>query len=355
PADHKTIVESTQPKFNTLLISPYIIKKTSKSKLLLSHSIVSLCPFPLYLRIDIFSVWTHQEAEEITYAFSHLNGVTPWNISPPDVCHDLAEGVIPRLLSIILQHGIKLNANEVIEKINSFKFNNGSLRGKVVFKQTTNGPEILVYGKAIQKVELFSKIQEIFLSDVDIGSEAFKLYQILHDITRISFSYKVTNEDLVCLATRSKELVEVYSKFSIDNEVLSDDELDYCHHEDIHQNDDDDLIDGSLNPETASLPSRKVFPKLHFLLHYPEAIKKFGPLMFYCVLKYERKNIVFKALSQIMCNHLNPAYTFISRHQECLAKASSVEDDVSSDSLQLSMRMNSHCFYYKMELVNQQL
>ncbi|KAI2810696.1 hypothetical protein BLOT_001860 [Blomia tropicalis] len=35
-------------------------------------------------------------------------------------------------------------------------------------------------------------------------------------------------------------------------------------------------------------------------------------------------------------------------------KASSVEDGVSSDSLQLSMRMNSHCFYYKMELVNQQ-
>ncbi|KAJ6222749.1 hypothetical protein RDWZM_001294 [Blomia tropicalis] len=100
-----------------------------------------------------------------------------------DVCHDLAEGVIPRLLSIILQHGIKLNANEVIEKINNFKFNNGSLRGKVVFKQTTNGPEILVYGKAIQKIELFSKIQEIFSSDVDIGSEAFKLYQILHDIT----------------------------------------------------------------------------------------------------------------------------------------------------------------------------
>ncbi|KAI2797358.1 hypothetical protein BLOT_011339 [Blomia tropicalis] len=134
--------------------------------------------------------------------FFKLNGVTPWNISPPD----------------------------------------SSRKSSV--QQTTNGPEILVYGKAIQKVELFSKFKKSFhpmLILVVKRSNYIKFFMISH-VYR--FHTQVTNEDLVCLATRSKELVEVYSKFSIDNEVLSDDELDYCHHEDIHQNDDDDLIDG---------------------------------------------------------------------------------------------------------------
>lgn len=61
--------------------------------------------------------------------FTKLPGVTIWNIAPPDPCHDVAEGVVERILTtFILRCGINLNRNEIIDTIANFDFYNGSIK-----------------------------------------------------------------------------------------------------------------------------------------------------------------------------------------------------------------------------------
>ena len=43
-------------------------------------------------------------------------------------------------------------------------------------------------------------------------------------------------------------------------------------------------------------PLIKITPKMHFMLHYPDMIRKFGPLMFFSSLRFERKNKKIKDL-----------------------------------------------------------
>jgi hypothetical protein len=62
-------------------------------------------------------------------------------------------------------------------------------------------------------------------------------------------------------------------------------------------------------------PEYKIFPKLHHLTHYPEMIRKFGPLVSYSSLPFERKHQFFKEWARIMHNSINPAYSLAERHQ----------------------------------------
>lgn len=61
--------------------------------------------------------------------FTKLAGVSIWNIAPPDPCHDVAEGVVERILStFILRMAIDLDRNEIIDTISEFDFYNGSIK-----------------------------------------------------------------------------------------------------------------------------------------------------------------------------------------------------------------------------------
>ena len=56
-------------------------------------------------------------------------------------------------------------------------------------------------------------------------------------------------------------------------------------------------------------------PKFHFLIHYPTLIKKFGPLIYLWTLRFEAKHSYFKGLiNQIKC-WKNITYTLAKRHQ----------------------------------------
>lgn len=61
-----------------------------------------------------------------------------------------------------------------------------------------------------------------------------------------------------------------------------------------------------------------IFSKLHTLLHYPQLVRQYGPLVLFSTLKYERKHVIFKNLSGIMKNFRNPALTFAKFHQQSL-------------------------------------
>ena len=61
-------------------------------------------------------------------------------------------------------------------------------------------------------MELFSKVQEIFLDYIIVDSDAFKMYKVLQTIVRIVFSYSISNEDLNCYES-SRESVFQFKQY----------------------------------------------------------------------------------------------------------------------------------------------
>lgn len=59
--------------------------------------------------------------------------------------------------------------------------------------------------------------------------------------------------------------------------------------------------------------------KAHHILHYPDLIRKFGPLYLYSSWRYERKHQYSKSVARIMGNFLNPPFTIHTRHQVKMA------------------------------------
>ena len=66
-------------------------------------------------------------------------------------------------------------------------------------------------------------------------------------------------------------------------------------------------------------PSKNLLPKHHFLTHYPEFIKKFGPLSQYWCMRFEEKHQFGKELASTVHNFRNICKTIAERTQMELA------------------------------------
>lgn len=62
-------------------------------------------------------------------------------------------------------------------------------------------------------------------------------------------------------------------------------------------------------------PHLHLCPKYHFMLHYPRAIMKLGPLVHFWAMLFELKHGFFKRVSQVTCNFKNICKTMAFRHQ----------------------------------------
>ncbi|XP_049333157.1 uncharacterized protein LOC111195806 isoform X1 [Astyanax mexicanus] len=65
-------------------------------------------------------------------------------------------------------------------------------------------------------------------------------------------------------------------------------------------------------------PSRHLKPKHHFMVHYPGAIRKLGPVVLLWAMRFEAKHGFFKRLSHVTCNFRNICKTMAYRHQMLL-------------------------------------
>lgn len=66
-------------------------------------------------------------------------------------------------------------------------------------------------------------------------------------------------------------------------------------------------------------PNFRITPKMHHMTHYHQIIEKFGTLIDFSTLPYERKHFYFKRWARVMCNHKNPAKSLAERHQYSMA------------------------------------
>lgn len=62
-------------------------------------------------------------------------------------------------------------------------------------------------------------------------------------------------------------------------------------------------------------PLKQLLPKHHFLEHYPEMIRCFGPLIFYWTLRFEAKHSYFKKVVRHTNCFKNITLTLASKHQ----------------------------------------
>lgn len=63
-------------------------------------------------------------------------------------------------------------------------------------------------------------------------------------------------------------------------------------------------------------PHIKLRPKHHYIVHYPEQIKNFGPLRQLWTMRFEQKHSYFKQISKNLKNFKNITYSLVTKHQQ---------------------------------------
>lgn len=63
------------------------------------------------------------------------------------------------------------------------------------------------------------------------------------------------------------------------------------------------------------VPNFKFIPKLHYLVHYPRLIQKYGPLIRLWCMRFEAKHQYFKKIANSSRNFRNISWTLAKRHQ----------------------------------------
>lgn len=62
-------------------------------------------------------------------------------------------------------------------------------------------------------------------------------------------------------------------------------------------------------------PDKRLLPKHHFLEHYPEMIKCFGPLVSLWTMRFEAKHSFFKQVARHINNFRNVTLSLATKHQ----------------------------------------
>lgn len=74
------------------------------------------------------------------------------------------------------------------------------------------------------------------------------------------------------------------------------------------------LIEMHLNLYFTKFDSH-LLPKHHFMTHYPNAIRKMGPLIHFWMMRFESKHKYFTQLARSTNNYVNIAKTLAHKHQ----------------------------------------
>ena len=75
------------------------------------------------------------------------------------------------------------------------------------------------------------------------------------------------------------------------------------------------LIREYLDSRVSLFPDKSAKPKHHYLLHYPDLILKFGPLIRLWTLRFESKHTYFKQCARKLRNFKSLGSTLAERHQ----------------------------------------
>ncbi|KAH9406522.1 hypothetical protein TYRP_013503 [Tyrophagus putrescentiae] len=215
-----------------------------------------------------------------TSAFENFNGINRFNICPPDLAHDLAEGVVLEALLLILRSMVTnhfMTQKVILEMI--AKFGPHFYEGKAEVKPDVHN-SFSIKSKAVQNLEMFLKLPAIFFDVFNTNWVEYQLYSKLKEFILISFSPVITRDQVLKLKNLSIDIINLLVEVS--NSIGSD---------------------------------YRVHCKVHHLTHYSNLIFRFGPLFLFSTFRFERKHQFSKNLCRKIKNTRNLAYTLHTRHQ----------------------------------------
>lgn len=202
---------------------------------------------------------------------------------PPDFLHDLLEGVVPVELSLCLKKLIQkkyFTFDELNAAIQSFPYR---------FSDKTNRPQ---------------QISKSFQMKGSFGGNGHENWTLLRLLPLIIGSKVPENDATWTLILELKDIVEILASSHFSTESLGYLVSKVSDHRKLLQE---------------QFPDFKLRPKHHFIEHYAELIKCFGPVIDFWTIRFEAKHSFFKKVVHDSRNFKNVVLTLAQQHQLTLA------------------------------------
>lgn len=204
---------------------------------------------------------------------SYFNSLKPFHVSsglPPCLGHDLFEGLVANDLALYIEHLVNSEKHLTYDQLNQ-----AIAQAKLLGSDSQNKPcEIKEKAKKLSG----SATQNwclLWLLPVHVGrwiknpmeSEVWQLCLKLKEVTEFICAPKIHQNEIAYLKVLLEEYV--YLRKSM-------------------------------------FPDHPLKPKHHYLLHYPDLILKFGPLIRVWTLRFESKHAYFKECARKLYNVFTP-------------------------------------------------
>ncbi|XP_075591552.1 uncharacterized protein LOC124497686 [Dermatophagoides farinae] len=190
-------------------------------------------------------------------------GMNIFKISPPDIFHDFLEGVLPDVVQVIAQKS-GIRKKNLISRIKQIKWVNGPV-------SVINQLEIC--GNAVQKLEFFFRLIEIYPEWLNNPPNIFPLYEVARKTV-----FKICSPSSIYDYSLFRSEVEKFVEMMKINEIKR--------------------------------------AKAHFISHYPSLVGFYGgSLVSYSSRRFERKNKEVKNLILHSRNFKDVAYSLSWLHQ----------------------------------------
>ncbi|XP_029837844.2 uncharacterized protein LOC115321710 [Ixodes scapularis] len=214
---------------------------------------------------------------------------------PPDVMHDLHEGVIPfalrHIISSLISQGLFTLA-QLNKEISEWNYDPCDARNKPepISSEFLKG-KATMKGSATQVFCLFRHLTFFVGECVPTEHEVWQLYLLFREIMDIIMSRKIPVSHIGYLQRK-------IHFFCLDFKTL--------------------------------FPSVKVPCKMHYLIHYPSCMERFGPLVELWAMRFEGKHQYFKDMARKIRNFKSLSHSLAVRHQflQCFSFAAVGEKSV---------------------------
>ena len=221
--------------------------------------------------------------------FDGVGQFSPIGSLPSDVAHDIFEGVLVTIVTLVLQRCIKeryFDQDKLNQRLEGFTYVGsdkadkpcrlGGVGLKVSVKQTFSQAWCLL------------RLLPLMVGDLVPANDP--AWQVLLQFLRIV--------EFICAPEMRRGHVPILK----------------------------DLIQELITARQETFPDEHMKPKDHFLLHYPEQFLRFGPLVNVWTFRFEAKHNYFLEVFKPSKNHVNVCATLAKRHQylQCMYRSEAV-------------------------------
>lgn len=213
---------------------------------------------------------------------SPLSGLKNFEVMeqlPPDAMHDILEGGVGVVLRQVLCGLVEdeVLKKEDLDKVKSFNYgHNDKKAAPVPVKETFLTGKACLRGTASQRWCLFRLLPQYFAESIPEGNRHWEVYLAYRHVVDIILAGRIPKDCVPYLQAKVEDFLELY---------------------------------------TTQYPNAVVTPKLHYLLHYPKYLLKYGPARRFWGMRFEAKHSYFKNIALKAKNFRNICLTLATRHQ----------------------------------------